>query len=249
MFKEIKKTENKNLYIFVDESGNFDFSVKGTKYFILTCISTTNPVLKRGIFLSLKYELLGEGVGQEHFHATENEQVVRDSFFSSIKRLDDFEVHSVIAQKNKANCSLYEELDFCEKRNGKGYMISKKQVQEKLYKQLGETLLQWVFTRYETYKNIDIDKIIIIFDSLFNKKKQEFVKKYLKTYFKEKFNKIPYIYFYSVKSDINCQIADYCGWAIFRKWERDDFRSYNLIKDDKIKSEFNIFEKGTKIYY
>jgi hypothetical protein len=45
--------------------------------------------------------------------------------------------------------------------------------------------------------------------------------------------------------------ADYCAWAIQRKWEspnKEDVRSYDLIKD-KIKTEFDLWEIGTKRYY
>ena len=33
----------KTLYVFIDESGNFDFSPSGTKYFILTTLTTIVP--------------------------------------------------------------------------------------------------------------------------------------------------------------------------------------------------------------
>lgn len=37
----------KTLYLFIDESGNFDFSPKGTKYFVLTALATFDPLMKR----------------------------------------------------------------------------------------------------------------------------------------------------------------------------------------------------------
>lgn len=240
----------KTLFLFIDESGNFDFTPKGTKYFVLTCIATTEPVNQRDEFLSLKYELLGEDIEQEYFHATEDKQKVRDAVFSLIEKLKDFEVHSVVAQKNKVNWSLYEETDLRVNDDGKGFKFTKKQVEEKIYRQLGETLTSWVFKRYRDFKKVEnIYKIIIIFDTLFNKTKQELVKKHLKIYFKQKFAKVPYVYFYQGKSDINCQIADYCGWAVFIKWERNELRPYQKIKDDKIKSEFDIFKMGEITYY
>lgn len=239
----------KTLFLFIDESGNFDFTPKGTKYFVLTCISTTEPVNRRDEFLSLKYELLGEDIEQEYFHATEDKQKVRDAVFSLIERLKDFEVHSVVAQKNKTNWSLYEKIDTKKNESGRGLKFTKKQVEENFYKQLGETLTCWVFKRYRDTKNIrEIDKVIIIFDTLFNKTKQELVKKHLKVYFKQKFDKVPYIYFYQGKSDINCQISDYCGWAVFIKWERDEKRPYEIIKN-KLNSEFDIFRTGEITYY
>ena len=56
-----------------------------------------------------------------------------------------------------------------------------------------------------------------------------------------------HIYFHATKSDLNCQIADYCGWAIGIKWERGELRSYDLIKHH-IQSEFPIFAKGLTKY-
>jgi hypothetical protein len=50
------------------------------------------------------------------------------------------------------------------------------------------------------------------------------------------------------KSSFGLQVADYCNWAIFRKWERGDTRSYDLIRS-RVKSEFEIFRTGTRKYY
>ena len=44
------------------------------------------------------------------------------------------------------------------------------------------------------------------------------------------------------------EIADYCNWAIFRKWERQDLRSYELIRSG-LRSEFDIFKSGARHYY
>ncbi len=42
--------------------------------------------------------------------------------------------------------------------------------------------------------------------------------------------------------------ADYCAWAIQRKWESGDDRSYVLI-ENKIVTEFNLWEIGKIHYY
>jgi hypothetical protein len=49
-------------------------------------------------------------------------------------------------------------------------------------------------------------------------------------------------------SDPCLQIADYCAWAIQRKWESADDRSHKLIAD-KIATEFAPFRFGPKRYY
>jgi hypothetical protein len=43
-------------------------------------------------------------------------------------------------------------------------------------------------------------------------------------------------------------VADYCCWALSRKWEKGDDRSYALIQD-KIRSEFDVFRSGRTFYY
>lgn len=43
-------------------------------------------------------------------------------------------------------------------------------------------------------------------------------------------------------------VADYCAWAIMRKWEQGDRRSYSLIQK-KIATEFDLFESGRQYYY
>jgi len=50
------------------------------------------------------------------------------------------------------------------------------------------------------------------------------------------------------QSSISLQVADYCNWAIYKKWTTGDLRSNELIKAG-IKSEFDIFKTGESYYY
>lgn len=111
----IKEDTSKTLYIFIDESGNFDFTATGTKYFVLTAVSTFSPLKERRHLLhrvyEQKYEGWKEGSDNYYFHATQDKQTVRDWVFSAIKNLDDIEIDTIIAQKNKTNPSLYSHLE------------------------------------------------------------------------------------------------------------------------------------------
>jgi hypothetical protein len=53
---------------------------------------------------------------------------------------------------------------------------------------------------------------------------------------------------WSAASDPCLWVADYCCWAIQRKWERGDDRSYRLIAG-KIQSEFEPFRRSAKTSY
>lgn len=231
---------DKTLFLFIDESGNFDFSPKGTKYFVLSCLSTFFPVDEREKLIKLRYDLLSGGIDQEYFHATEDSQSTRDQVFDLITSLsDDIEVHSVVAEKNKANPTLYKEEYY-----KKGRKIERV-VGAEFYQRVCRTLLQYVFRRSNFKKAA---KIVVVLGSLFTRDKQSLILKTLKKYLKENFT-LPFeIYFHCSQADINCQFADYLGWAIAIKWERDEKRSYNLIQN-KVKSEYEIFKRGETIYY
>ncbi len=232
--------KGKILFLFIDESGNFDFSQQGTKYFILSGLSTYKPIDERDKFSQLKYQLLSNGVDQEFFHATEDTQAVRDQFFSIIRSLaDDIEVHSVVAEKNKANPVLYYEEYF-----KKGRKI-KRVTGDQFYERICHTLLQYVFRRSDLQR---AEKIVVVLGAIFTRDKQSLILRTLKKSLKEKFPKSFEIYFHQAKADINCQIADYFGWAILIKRERGEIRPYELIRG-KIKSEYEIFKKGDTVYY
>jgi len=54
--------------------------------------------------------------------------------------------------------------------------------------------------------------------------------------------------FWPACADPCLQVADYCAWAIQRKWELGDSRSYELIRR-KIRSEYDLFARGQKVFY
>lgn len=43
-------------------------------------------------------------------------------------------------------------------------------------------------------------------------------------------------------------LADYCLWAVYRKWERGDDVNYSKIAG-KVKTEFDLWAAGWKTYY
>lgn len=224
---------SKTLYLFIDESGNFDFSPGGTKYFILTALSTTGPHSIGSPLLGLRYELLPNYSGGRaleengYFHAAEDAQSVRDSVFSTImKNGEDMRVDAVIAQKNKANPRFHTQ-------------------QLGLYQKMGEALLNYTFNRAVWGK---YDHVVLVFSSLFDRKKRGILKQTFKSLIKTLATKPYSLYFHDSKFDLCNQAADYFGWALYRKWESLDERSYVLIKD-LVKSEFAIFNKGRTEYY
>ncbi|MBA7578582.1 hypothetical protein ES695_15015 [Candidatus Atribacteria bacterium 1244-E10-H5-B2] len=223
------------LFIFIDESGGFDFSSKGTKYFSLSATSTLDPLGKEELE-KIKYDLIKKGINIEYFHASEDDQFVRNRIYNFIEELKNIEIDSVIVQKNKTNPSLISDKKKKSKK-GKG---------SELYSMVLRTLLKYIFYRYRD--SININQVVIILSSIFNKSKQELIKKTIKIYLEQEFLKPFFLYFHQCKADKNTQITDYCCWAIHKKWEDGEMRPYSAIQD-KIRSEFDIFEIGRKTYY
>jgi hypothetical protein len=94
-------------------------------------------------------------------------------------------------------------------------------------------------------------KVIVVADQIPVEKKRKEIEKATKLTLAwwSKQSGAPYsVMFHSSKSDLNLQIADYLNWAVFRKWERNDHRSYSLISKF-VTSEFETFKRGSEVYY
>jgi len=223
----------KTLYVFLDESGNYDFSPSGTKFFVLTALSTTQPFDVGSPLLKLRYELLpnyacGPKVEEQgYFHASEDTQAVRDQVFAALMGSTvPVRIDAVIAQKNKTHPSL------------------QKQPVE-FYMKIGEAALKYIFNRAEWH---GFDHVVLVFSSLFDRKKRGILKQAFKSLIKQ-YAEVPFaLYFHDSKFDLCNQAVDYFGWAVYRKWESGDIRSYEIIRS-LIQSEFPIFQKGTAEFY
>ena len=59
---------NPCVYIFLDESGNFDFSPGGTRYFVLTSVSMERPFPVAAPLDDYKRDCLEYDLDLEYFH-------------------------------------------------------------------------------------------------------------------------------------------------------------------------------------
>ena len=221
-------THPRNLYIFVDESGNFDFSEKGTAFFTLTCVATERPFRMYQEIDNYKYNLIEHGFPLEFFHCAEDNRHIRSKMLGLIKKyLSKLRIDSLIVEKRKTDPTLQEPTEF--------------------YPRMLGYLLAYVL---RDYRSGQFNKIVIITDSIPEAKKRKAMEKstqaMLATMLPESTNHT--ILHHAAKSHYGLQIVDYCNWSIFRKWERSDNEHYSLI-ESAIRSEFDIFRTGTKKYY
>lgn len=213
----MSKRRAKRLYIFIDESGNFDFSERGTRHFVLTAVSSFTPLHRRTALMHLRYELLAQDHDQEFFHATEDKQFVRNEVFRILAQLADIDIDAVIARKQEI----------------RGLM----RFDDALYGTMLHCLLSNIFHRHEAG---DVKDIVVVVGALFTGRKREFILKRLKVQLKQMTTKPYRIYFHRVIADLNCQMADYCGWAIYVAFERNEARPLGAIKH-LIRNKFQVF--------
>ncbi len=108
-------------------------------------------------------------------------------------------------------------------------------------------LLKYVLERADMDR---VSEVIIVTDSIPLKRKRKAIEKAIKMTLRAELPRETSfrVLHHASKSSFGLQIADYCNWAIYRKWQRGDTRSYNLIKRG-IRSEFDIFKNGEIFYY
>ena len=90
------------VYVFIDVSGNYDFSSTGTRYLVmtgLTCADICSGIIE---LHTIKHRLLEGGIAVEYFHAAEDAQAVRNQVFDIVSKFNHVRVDSVIAEKVKS---------------------------------------------------------------------------------------------------------------------------------------------------
>jgi len=215
-------------YVFADEAGNFHFKVApgASRYFIIGTVTLRDPSIGTGL-LELRRELAWQGVALESsFHASEDPQVVRDEVFRLLDGAD-FRVDATVLDKRKTEPHL--------------------QNYERFYKMAWFLHFKYVAPRVITSG----DELLVVAASVGTKKRRRAMRLGIADVVDQatwRRRCTWEVAFWPAESDPCLQIADYCTWAIQRKWESDDERSYGLIAD-QIATEFPIFRVGTKYYY
>jgi len=214
MALDSSEAEPRHVYIFLDESGNMDFSGRGTKYFTMTSVSKIRPFVIAPLLDNLKYDLIEIGLDLEYFHAAEDQQHVRNRVFDLIEQnLGCLQIDTLVVEKARISPLLRDDLAFYPTMLG---ALLRVVLQDRL---VGQFDLR------------EASEVLVITDSLPIQRKRRAVEKAVKTTLK---SLLPpecryRIMHHASKSIFGLQIADYCNWAIFRKYEREDVRAYERI--------------------
>ena len=217
------------LYVFIDVSGNYDFSPTGTMSMVIT--STLCSDINPGVLelYAVKHEVIDQGIDIEYFHAAEDRQPIRDRVFNVISGLSHLRIDSIIVDKSKVDPDL--------------------RPLNKFYPTMVEYLLQYPFDP----RGIDVtrfDKVLIFMDrESARAREREALIKAVKLSLAHHTQGVPYtLSMHSSASHPYLQIVDYCSWAVYVKWERGEMRPFNQIKN-LVRSEFLIYQNKKAKWY
>jgi hypothetical protein len=218
------------LHVHIDESGDFKFHSKGTKFYIFAVAWTISPKRLADDLVSLRFSLLKQGLDLDAFHATRDAQKTRDRVVATITKDTDWQFAGVVVEKCKVNPSIRDPYRF--------------------YPTYLSSILKFVIRG----RLRGIDRLMIFTDSLpfeGSRRKREAVEKVIKQVCR---NELPrnfpfHVYHHSDQSNVWIQVADYCSWAMRRKWESRDLRTYDQLKGRLATEELDALASGRTRYY
>lgn len=214
-------------FLFADEAGDFAFKRGANipEYFILGTVAVESCAIGAEL-LALRRELAwrDQPLG-DYFHASEDKQAIRDAVFDLI-RGHDFQIHATIMKKAKAmphvradKATFYKYGWLYHFKNSSLYYLGRDDELHITTASIGTKRGQGIFT---SAVNDVVQQII---------GRRQWATS-----------------FWPANTDPCLQVADYCVWAIQRKWERNDSRSYDLIRE-KIVYEYDLWGQETTYYY
>lgn len=216
------------VHVFADEAGDFNFSnhPSASQYFILTTV-TVEDFSVGDTLLAVRRQLAWDGIEQASadFHATEEVQLVRDRVFAALVP-ERFRIDATIIPKRKVQPQVAaDEVYF--------------------YK------LAWYLHLKALAPRIlsPGDELLVLASTLGTRKKRRVFHQAVREVVEQTTRGTAcQTALWSCASDPCLWVADYCCWAIQRKWERRDSRSHDLIKD-KIQSEYEAFARNTTAFF
>ncbi len=244
----MQEPQNTKMYFYFDESGSpallghhgKDLLKLGltSKTFSVGYIQTSNPHKLHVDLENLRKELMEDEYLKSipsiknlknGFHANKDCSEVREKVFKLLKK-SDFEAYVIVARKEEA--IFRNRFNMSEKR---------------LYRFLVSELLK---NRIHLYTDIDIyfsEMGNIVSEHNMKEAIDKAIEKFQSKWRKENSNNIR-IFVQQPSHLPLLQVTDYILWAVYRVFEKDEFRYFDFIKE-KIKLVHDIFDFETNPYY
>lgn len=218
----------RRIHVFGDEAGDFVFQPPRqgiSRYFIIGTVTLEDCEIGDEL-LALRRELAWDGVHLDSFHATTDKQRVRNQVFEQIAACDGLRFDATILDKRKT-----------------------------IEKYRRDPILFYKLAWYLHFKFVapriadPDDSLLVVASSLMINRKKKAVKEAVDSVVTQVAPTLNYeSSFLPALCDPCLQVADYCTWALQRKYEQlEDTRSYDLVAH-LIHSEWEPFRLGTQRY-
>ena len=96
-----KPPKKGTLHIYLDESGDLDFQPTGSLYYVFSAVWTYQPAPLAGELAALRFRLLKQGHDIEHFHATSDNSATRELVIERLLSRAKWEFAAVVVEKSK----------------------------------------------------------------------------------------------------------------------------------------------------
>lgn len=206
------------LFIFIDESGNFDFSASGTRHFVMVGVVSPDPIQASLGMQELKYQILSTGHDFAAFHASQDQPWVRHEALRAISKLQELQVHVISGEKRSLPKSMQH-----------GW---------KMHGLFAEKLIRLADRSFSTGSH---KRVIVVLDQALKVSQQRTFQLAMRKELKD-IGRPFHVFFHPMNSDFNGQIADYVAWAKFRQLERGDDGPWKILSQSLKPTEQNIFE-------
>ena len=218
------------LHVHLDESGDLNVSPSGSRYYVFTAAWTYVPFNLAVALSKLRFDLLKRGHNVPQFHATEDIALVRNAVVDILCRYPAWRFASVVAEKAKVPANSQEPASF--------------------YANLASMPLRFIFRNVRA----NTKPVIVYADrppSQVEHRHREHIQKSIKRAARSELpHGVPFLtYHHHSASNAWLQVADYCCWAVFRKWEKGDDEFYIRLARRLAEPELDVYADSTTRYY
>jgi hypothetical protein len=214
--------------LFADETGNFDFSRRpgASRYFGVGTlqVESSGMAALQSDLTALRFKLQGDGQHDGRcFHATEDKQAVRNEVFAVLAD-HDFRFDATMLEKSKSMPHLRAD---------------------------EPTFFKYAWFCHFRFQAARLrrDELAVFTADLNTRKQRSSFQAAVTDVVKQCIpGQSHHVAFWKSETEPCLQASDYCLWAVSRKYERGDMRSYELIRS-KVSSDFDLFRSGSTHHY
>lgn len=192
---------------------------------------TYDPAPLAGDLTALRFRLVKDGHGEQlsAFHACEDPAPRRDLVINTLLARKTWNFASIVVDKPRVNPFLYDPMTF--------------------YPKFAAMVLRFVF---RGRVKPGTSRVLVYTDTLpFEKKRALAVEVAIKKSCRDDLKGLPFqVLHHRRESNAWIQVADYCCWSVFRKWENGNLDAYDQLRARLADAEIDPMSRGDgTVYY